>query len=104
MPRMKKWYVCAVEGHTNEVIAGELSAERAHKDVLCQDGKTRDLWECEYALITKLLKNTANAQLKFTVFCRDGMYGPVRLWKFLKCQRAAIVNRGVSGEKVTFTA
>jgi hypothetical protein len=62
----KIWYVEAT-GHTNEVIAGELPAENAHKDVLCIDGNNRDLWQCDYQFITELEKNRPSGQLAFMV-------------------------------------
>ncbi len=89
MPATKKWFIEAT-GHTNEVIATELGAENAHKDVLCQDGKVRDLWACDYSLIPKLLKNEASGQLEFKVFFREGMYGPIKPWPFLRRKRMGL--------------
>lgn len=77
MTSTKRWYVEAT-GHTNEVIAGELPTENAHKDVLCQDGEKRDFWECGYKFVARLLKNEGNAHLKFRVFYRESRYGPVK--------------------------
>ncbi|HEY4500704.1 MAG TPA: hypothetical protein VJI70_00320 [Candidatus Paceibacterota bacterium] len=93
----KIWYVEA-SGHTNEVVANELSTENANKDVLCIDGKKRDLWQCDYALITKLAKNQSSGQLVFTVYYRVGRHGPVRRWPFLNKQKltlASALKKGV---------
>jgi|SRR3989344_4867925 len=97
MAAKKTWYVEAV-GHTNEVIATELPAENAHKQVLCQDGIKRDFWECDYRFITKLLKSEATGQLRFKVFYRERPHAPVKLWPFLKRQKmtlAIALKRGV---------
>ncbi len=80
------WYIEAV-GHTNEVIAGELPAENASRGIICQDGELRDFWVCDYAFINKLLKCEVAQNLEFKVFCREGKYGPVRLWPFLRKRR-----------------
>lgn len=93
----KIWYVEAT-GHTNEVIAGELPTENAHKNVLCIDGNNRDLWECDYRFITELKKNRESGQLKFTVWYREGRHGPVRKWPFLdkrKSTLAGALKKGV---------
>jgi len=103
MSARKKWYVEAT-AHTNEVIARELPSENAHEDVLCQDGVKRDFWECEYRFITRLLENEATARLNFKVFYREGKYGPVKPWPFLRRRKLVLksalekgrVKKGVS--------
>lgn len=93
MASTKVWYVEAT-GHTNEVIARELPAENAHKDVLCQDGKKRNLWECSYSFISQLLKNALHAKLTFTVYYRESRHGPVKLWPFIRRRKVAgAINR-----------
>ena len=89
MAAMKIWYVEAV-GHTNEAIAAELPAENAHRGILCQDGVKRDFWTCDYRFITKLLKSEEAEHLQFKVFYREGPYGPVRLWPFLRKRRMTL--------------
>ncbi|MEK7114271.1 MAG: hypothetical protein AAB850_01840 [Patescibacteria group bacterium] len=89
MPAKKTWYVEAV-GHTNEAIAAELPTENAHKGVLCQDGVKRDFWECDYRFITKLLQSEAAEHLQFKVFYREGRYGPVKPWPFLRKRRMTL--------------
>ena len=103
----KTWYVEAT-GHTNEVIAVESRAEipalKTHEGVLCQDGVKRDFWECDYRFVAKLVKNQAAMQITFKVFYREGKYGPVKLWPFLKKKRLTLakalekggVKRGVA--------
>lgn len=88
----KTWYLEARDAHTNEVIATEVSAEMTHRSVLCQDGKKRDFWECEYAIITKLLRNQDLAHLRFNVFYREGRYGPVKLWPFAKKKKQTLAH------------
>lgn len=98
MAANKRWYVEAT-GHTNEVIARELPEENAHKDVLCQDGEKRDFWECDYAFITKLVKNETVGQLQFRVFYREGRHGPAKPWPFLKRKRKPAIGKGMAGLK-----
>jgi hypothetical protein len=87
----KVWYVEAY-GHTNEKFAEDLPAENAHKGVLCIDGKKRDLWECDYSFIPPRLKVQASAQLDFTVYYREGQYGPVRKWPFAKKKKLTLAH------------
>lgn len=87
----KIWYVEATS-HTNEVIADRLSAENEKRDVLCIDGEKRNLWQCQYGLISELLKNQASGQLVFEVYYREGKYGPVRKWPFLKKQKPTLAS------------
>lgn len=96
MGTRKIWYVEAV-GHTNEAIAAELPAENAQRGVLCQDGVKRDFWECSYSFITKLLKSEAAEHLEFQVFCREGRYGPVKPWRFLRKRRMTLAKALKSG-------
>jgi hypothetical protein len=86
MTTNKTWYVEAV-GHTNEVIAAELPAENTVRGVLCKDGKKRDFWICDYCFITKLVKSEQSQNLEFKVFYREGKYGSVRPWPFLRRRR-----------------
>lgn len=92
----KTWYVEAT-AHTNEVIATELPSENMYKGVLCQDGKKRDFWECDYRFVTKLVKNKAAGNLVFKVFYREGKYGPVKLWPFLYKKRQTLTQALKSG-------
>ncbi len=85
----KTWFVEAV-GHTNEAIARALPTAHTHKDVLCQDGKKRDFWECEYRFITKLLKSQTAQHLEFRVFFREGRHGTVKPWPFLRKRRMTL--------------
>lgn len=98
MASNKIWYVEAT-GHTNEVIARELPAENAVKGVLCQDGEKRDFWRCDYHFVAKLVENEMTLQLKFKVFYREGRYGPVKLWPFLKRKKVpkGAVTKGGKG-------
>jgi len=89
MAGKKTWFVEAV-GHTNEVIAVELPAESAHKDVLCQDGKKRNFWECDYSFITRLLNCQSAEHLEFKVFYREGRHGLAKPWRFLRKRRMTL--------------
>ncbi len=84
MSRKTYWYIGDFDSHTNEVIAQLLPNENCYSPVLCQDGKKRDLWQTDYATITKLKKSIRWAHLVFTIFKRDGEYGPVKKYDFPK--------------------
>jgi hypothetical protein len=86
----KTWYVEAV-GPTNELIATELPAENASRGIICQDGKLRDFWVCDYRFITKLLKCEEVFDLKFNVFYRERPLAPVKPWPFLRKRRMTAV-------------
>ena len=80
------WWVHPAEGHTNEVIALHLrldAAEHAHEDVLCADGKRRNLWSCPNAKITMLRNSQAHVQAKFKVYRQRGGEKPAP-WPFPK--------------------
>ncbi len=91
MSSKKVWYVEAF-GHANEVIAGDLPAENAHKGVLCIDGKNRDLWQCDYRFITKLKKNRWSCNLVFKVWYRQNPDGPIREWPFLNKKKPMLAS------------
>lgn len=99
----KSWYVEAHDVLTNERIAEELGFEAAHKGLLCRDGTKRDMWECTYDLVSKFLRFQKSANLKFTVFYREGRYGPIKPWPFAVRKRMTlpqalekgVVRRGV---------
>ncbi len=91
MSSRKVWYVEAF-GHTNEVIATELPAENAHKNVLCIDGEKRNLWWCNYRFVTRLKKNRESGQLSFTVWYRESRNGPVKKWPFLNKKKPTLAS------------
>ena len=98
----KTWYVEALDEHTNEVIASvsgaEIPALNARIGVFCIDGRRRDLWECEYTLIAKLLKSRRrDKRLLFKVFYREGRYGPVRLWPFTNKKKLTLASARKKG-------
>lgn len=88
MPRETTWYIDIGDAHTNEVVSrllqAEIPATNCRSSVLCIDGVSRDLWEVKYSTVTQLKNSKFDLKLKFTVFKRDGRYGPVRKWDFPK--------------------
>jgi hypothetical protein len=99
----KVWYLEALDAHTNEVIASEITAEMAQHGILCQDGTKRDFWECQYATVAMLLRNEHQLNLHFKVFYRQGRYGPVKLWPFAGKKKMTLVQGFKKGimKKVT---
>lgn len=86
----KVWYIEAHDVHTNERIAEELGFESAHKGLLCRDGTKRDMWECTYDFVSKLIMFRESARLKFTVFYRESRHGPIKPWPFATKKRMTL--------------
>ena len=84
MTRETFWFIGDFDQRTNETLSQLIPAENCQSQVLCQDGKKRDLWQTDYATITRFKKAKASAYLVFEVFKRDGQYGPVVKYDFPK--------------------
>lgn len=75
------WFVEPRDPLTNKVIAEFLSETEIHRDVMCGDGISRDLWDCDYRFTGRLLATTEWLKLKFWVFRRKGG-GKIERWQF----------------------
>lgn len=74
-----QWFVEPLDSLTNETISRELTEENCLRGALCADGKKRNLWSCDYSLISKL-RRSRKIGLKFNVFVRQGG-GKIRQFK-----------------------
>lgn len=83
MPRQEKerWFICPLNGLTNQMLAGRLPAENAQEKMLCEDGKKRDMWQCEYSTVAELSRNS-QVGIRFIVWHRESQNSKLRLWKF----------------------
>ena len=52
-----EWFVEPMNAKTNESIARELPEENLRREVSCNDGVTRTLWECSFSLVKFLWKS-----------------------------------------------
>lgn len=78
-----QWFVEPLTDLTNEYISRELPAESAERGVMCQDGRKRNLWRCEWRFISNMLHSSLGRALKYTVFIRAGERGVVREASFI---------------------
>lgn len=77
------WFVHPLDADTNTVIANLFEGrtdDHLHFDKECKDGVRRHLWECPHDRITHLKANTKSLGLRFEVFRRRGLYGPIEQW------------------------
>lgn len=88
--REMTWYIFTNDGHTNEVISRELigrevKTESANNTLLiCSDGVERPLWECDGPFATRMKQNENDPNLHFTIYKKEGKYGPIKKVTFLK--------------------
>jgi len=100
-----RWYISAVndDPHTNEIITriiGEQNAaESTRDDVLCGDGKRRNLWACrsyqrevKKAIVASMQKGS---NLKLEILCEmgDGVIRPFVLWEPKIKKRAKLAQK-----------
>jgi len=75
------WFVEPLDANTNKVIAQELAEEaeeRKMRNLICQDGKRHNLWQCPFRLIQRLFLSQETLHLKFKVYTRQGSHGKIR--------------------------
>ena len=90
--RSYRWYVEPLGSHTNQVIGVKLSADRAQESLKDNRGILRDVWECpDYAFVSFLRRSTADLQLDFAVYTREGE-GAIRPATFITSLRKRVRN------------
>jgi hypothetical protein len=82
MSRKTFWFFGDFDTHTNEILSQNLPSENCHSQMLCRDGKKRDLWETDYKMVTEFKKAKREGQFTFTVYKRDDEFGPIRKYDF----------------------
>lgn len=74
--REYEWFLepCGDVAYTNNILSKNIGEENALQDVLCQDGKMRNLWRCSSALILMLWSSRKNfgKEFKIKIFCKEG--------------------------------
>lgn len=83
LSRSYTWFIEPLDSHTNEVLARELPEENFCRNMLCEDGKERDLWECKSQFVSYLRKSAKCLHIRFKVYVRESRYGKIRLADFL---------------------
>jgi hypothetical protein len=81
--RTYTWFVEPLDAYTNEVLARELPEENFCRDMLCEDERGRDLWECKSSFVSFLRRSQKNLHVRFKVYVREGQHGKIRLANFL---------------------
>lgn len=69
--RKYTWYVEPLSDQTNSIISAHIIEESAIADcvaVECADGKRRNLWRCNFNLVSFLRDSKECLNLKFRVF------------------------------------
>ncbi len=80
------WFVEPLDAYTNEVISKEITEENFQKEMICSDGKKRNLWQCSGLFVSLLKRNEQQNNLKFKIFVQQGK-GKIREANFLKRKR-----------------
>jgi len=62
------WFIEPSDAQTNEIIAQEVSEENLHRDKLCKDGEKRNLWECSWDFVKKIIGSAEDMGAQFKVF------------------------------------
>lgn len=81
--RIYTWFAEPLDAYTNEVLARELPEENFFREMLCEDEKERDLWECKSSFVSFLRRSRKNLHVIFKVYVQEGRYGKIRLTNFL---------------------
>ena len=78
------WYIEPLDGgHTNEVLSRELPDTNFLRDKICADGEKRNLWQCDYKFVSKMINGQESLKVKFAILVQEGD-GKIRLWNLYK--------------------
>tara|TARA_Y100000310_G_scaffold340583_1_gene436926 strand:+ start:1725 stop:2048 length:324 start_codon:yes stop_codon:yes gene_type:complete len=70
------WYLAPLDAHTNEVIAREADQRGIQlipmRDILCSDGKTHNLWQCNYSFARFLFLSKDNLGIRCVFYSQQG--------------------------------
>lgn len=80
------WFIAPQDARTNEIIFKELQLPEhsTQQELVCKDGKKRNMWECSYEAVNKLIQSRRQLKLRFRIFNQRGRYGQIREWTFFK--------------------
>ena len=83
------WYIyTGGDQLANNIIndSGKIGQEDECPDMLCEDGKRRDLYRCpDHQYIVEFGRTTASiSPVSFKIFVQQGVNGKIREWKFPK--------------------
>lgn len=81
------WYVHTKHTPTDRVFSRNLESEDFCEDMLCADGRTRNLWRCQFPKISEFVKNREELHLQFKIFVQEGIHGKIRLWPFAEFRK-----------------
>lgn len=69
--RKYKWFIEPLNDLTNNAVAEFLQTDNIHYEVLCGDGKKRNLWGCSVSNVLHLWRSRSD-EIVFNVFCQEG--------------------------------
>jgi len=77
------WYIEPInnDAYTNKICTSELDEQNACREMLCEDGKRRNLWRCDYQTVGIMRQNRQQLNLRFRVFVQEGG-GKIREFSF----------------------
>jgi hypothetical protein len=82
MPKKREyeWYLFSTGNvaRTNRILANNLPEENTRQDVLCQDGKVRNLWQCPSGMVMMFWRSRVDLGITFKIFCKALPNGKVR--------------------------
>jgi hypothetical protein len=83
---MKKynWYLDPLDSDTNDAIRrlkiSHGSPDDGREDMLCSDGKRRNLWCCNYDFIARFLRSQVSNNFRFEIYLQSGEGNPPMRW------------------------
>jgi hypothetical protein len=75
------WFIEPLDSATNEALSRELSEEKFCREIICGDGKKRNLWGCRWEFVYSFKMSKSASGFRFKVFNRRGG-GKIREFKF----------------------
>lgn len=78
MKRTTVWFLEPLDSRTSNIIAWEIRPEDECREVLCTDGKRRNFYRCEWALVKAVLSSVGEMSLRVAVWRQQGVRPPER--------------------------
>lgn len=69
--RQIDWFIHALDSHTSEVIGRQIDQGELFPEMMCLDGKRRNLFRCSWENINFLEKSRGSSSLNFRIFSRE---------------------------------
>ena len=76
------WFIEPLDAHTNGAFAKEIPGENFFREVVCEDGQKRNLWQCPRELVAAFWESRNDLELRFRIYNQTGR-GRIRNVNFL---------------------